>query len=362
MAAAAAGTPQRCGPTTGEPLAAGGGGGETSLKADFERDGYLLIKGFASAAECSAMKDRMQELIGKWDPDKTLAPVFVTDEGQQLTNQGSSDYFLDSADRIHFFLEKDAAGDDGKLKPGLEKARSLNKVGHGLHVVDEVFKRYSHSDKVTNLVAELGWLDPVLPQSMYIFKQPMIGGEVTSHQDSSFLYTTPRPTCLGLWLSLDEATLENGCLWARPGSHLEPVRRLFVRNPKHFTERNTSAPQMVFEPLDADNKANEWEGKMPAGWQPPTSRGLYERGFKPLECEPGDLVVIHGQVDHLSLANTSPKHRETFQLHLVEGPARGVTWSDRNWLQYPAGKSFPSLRAERLQEQERKRKASALEG
>merc|ERR1719291_581912 len=194
------------------------------------------------------MKGRMKDLIGKWDPEKTLAPVFATDESTQLKLQGSSDYFLDSADRIHFFLEKDAALEGGGLKPGIPKARSLNKVGHGLHEADDVFRKYSHSDKVHELVAELGWSDPVLPQSMYIFKQPAIGGEVTSHQDSSFLYTTPRPTCLGLWLALDAATLENGCIWARPGSHKEPVRRHFKRNPAHFEQGDKSAPKMIFEP------------------------------------------------------------------------------------------------------------------
>mmetsp|Transcript_47358 Transcript_47358/g.138018 ORF Transcript_47358/g.138018 Transcript_47358/m.138018 type:complete len:334 (+) Transcript_47358:60-1061(+) len=309
----------------------------------FENDGYLLLKKFLPEEECARMKRRMQELIAQWDPDKTLAPVFATD-GDQEKHQGSSDYFLDSADRIHFFLEKDAAGEDGRLKPGLEKARCLNKVGHGLHVVDPVFREYSLSQKVKDLVAELGWKDPVLPQSMYIFKQPVIGGEVTAHQDSSFLYTTPRPTCLGLWLSLDAATLQNGCLWARPGSHLEPVRRLFVRNPEHFAKGDKAAPQMIFEPLDKDCKAWAWEGKLPEGSQQPDWKGLRDVGFAPLECEPGDLVVIHGQVDHLSLANTSDRQRETFQLHLVEGPSEGITWSERNWLQYPAGKAFPSLK------------------
>jgi len=335
--------------------------GNKQLSSNKTKNKFKMYNNFASSSECADMKGRMRELIGKWDPDKTLSPVFSTQTDLQMKAQGKSDYFLDSADRIHFFLEKDAAGDDGKLKSGLAKERSLNKVGHGLHVVDDVFKRYSHSDKVTGLVSGLGWSDPVLPQSMYIFKQPMIGGEVTSHQDSSFLYTTPRPTCLGLWLSLDEATLENGCLWARPGSHLEPVRRLFIRNPKHFADGDTSAPKMIFEPNDAESKANNWEGKMPSGWEPPSSKGLYDRGFKPLECEPGDLVVIHGQVDHLSLPNTSPKHRETFQLHLIEGPEKGVTWSSRNWLQYPAGTTFPSLRPDRPEEG-RKRKASELSG
>mmetsp|Transcript_56736 Transcript_56736/g.159273 ORF Transcript_56736/g.159273 Transcript_56736/m.159273 type:complete len:338 (-) Transcript_56736:208-1221(-) len=330
---------------------------ELSRKELFERDGFLVVKGFAPAEELERMRSRMLELIGQWDPEKTMAPVFTTD-GDQVERQGSSDYFLDSADRIHFFLEKGAVKDDGRLKEGVAKERSLNKVGHGLHVADPVFRSYAHSDKVTGLVAELGWRDPVLPQSMYIFKQPAIGGEVTSHQDSSFLYTTPRQTCLGLWLSLHAATLENGCLWARPGSHREPVRRLFVRNPAHFEGGDAAAPQMIFETLDKDSKAWQWEGKLPAASDTPERQGLYDAGFRPVECEPGDLVVIHGSVDHLSLANTSGRQRETFQLHLVEGPSEGVTWSPRNWLQYPTGKAFPSLRADGAND--RKRKADAL--
>ena len=65
-------------------------------------------------------------------------------------------------------------------------------------------------------------------QSMYIFKQGRIGGEVTAHQDATYLFTAPHQTCLGLWLALDDATLDNGCLWARKGSHREPIRSQLV--------------------------------------------------------------------------------------------------------------------------------------
>ena len=66
-------------------------------------------------------------------------------------------------------------------------------------------------------------------------------------------------------------------------------------------------------------------------------------GFVALPVRAGDLVLIHGQVDHLSLPNTSGKSRHTFQLHLVEGEAEGVRWSKSNWLQYPEGRAFHSL-------------------
>lgn len=41
---------------------------------------------------------------------------------------------------------------------------------------------------------------------------------VTPHRDSTFLYTEP-PSALGLWIPLEDCTLENGCLQFVPKSH-----------------------------------------------------------------------------------------------------------------------------------------------
>ena len=75
----------------------------------------------------------------------------------------------------------------------------------------------------------------------------------------------------------------------------------------------------------------------------PQIEAVRQAGFVPLEVKAGDLVLIHGQVDHLSLDNSSGQSRHTFQLHVVDGPSSGVTWHPRNWLQYPPGQAFPSL-------------------
>lgn len=193
----------------------------------FDHHGFLVVKGFANVAECDKMRGAMADFIEDWVPGQEVT-VFRTDQ-DQLKAQSASDYFFGSSDRVHFFTEPGATEEDGSLKEGIPKERGLNKVGHGLHKDQGVFEAYSTSERLCSLVRSLGWVDPVLPQSMYIFKQPMIGGEVTAHQDSTFLYTTPRQTCLGLWLALHPATLENGCLWVRPGSHREGVRRVFAR-------------------------------------------------------------------------------------------------------------------------------------
>src|SRR5207237_10401409 len=105
-----------------------------------------------------------------------------------------------------------------------------NTLGHALHDLDPVFARCSRTPELQQLVAELGYAQPLLVQSMYIFKQPGIGGEVTCHQDSTFLYTEP-PTVAGLWFALEDATEANGCLWALAGGHKLGLKSRFVRAP-----------------------------------------------------------------------------------------------------------------------------------
>ena len=41
---------------------------------------------------------------------------------------------------------------------------------------------------------------------------------VIPHQDSTFLHTSPMKL-MGYWIALEDATVENGCLWFIPGSH-----------------------------------------------------------------------------------------------------------------------------------------------
>ena len=177
----------------------------------------------------------METLVkDQWDPQaKTMG--FGTDEESNQT-QTSDDYFLESASRVHYFAEAHALDPQGALLPEYHsnKLLALNKAGHGMHLIPGAFSNYATSDKVRNFVSELKWQHAVIPQSMYIFKQARIGGAVNSHQDSTFLYTTPRQSCLGLWLALDDATLQNGCLWVRPKSHVEPVRRRLTRNVDYF--------------------------------------------------------------------------------------------------------------------------------
>ena len=197
----------------------------------FARNGFAVLPNFASQVEVNAMRSAMEGLVEAWWNEERAAPdhdrnVFTTG-ANQTSAQAKSNYFFTSADRVHFFREAVDEGDASSTQP----RPHLNKVGHGLHLnASTPFGAYARSERVSAVARKVaGLVAPVLPQSMYIFKEARLGGAVTSHQDGTFLYTRPHQTVVGLWLALDAAHEGNGCLWARPGSHHEPLRRRFVR-------------------------------------------------------------------------------------------------------------------------------------
>jgi phytanoyl-CoA hydroxylase len=262
---------------------------------DFERQGYLVLPGFVPDAACDALKARAEQLVAGFAPE-TIS-VFTTHEQTRTSDA----YFLSSGDKVRFFFEEGAFRPDGSLRQAREL--SINKIGHAMHDLDPLFDRFSRTPELAALATELGVKRPLLLQSMYIFKQPHIGGEVNSHQDSTFLYTEPL-TCLGFWFALEDATLENGCLWALPGGHKLGLKKRFVRAPGGGT---------AFQVLDATP--------------------LPEEGYVPLEVKKGTLVVLHGLLPHKSGANTSPRSRHAYSLHLIDGTA---VYPEDNWLQRAA--------------------------
>ena len=111
---------------------------------------------------------------------------------------------------------------------------------------------------------------------MYIFKNPNIGGEVSPHKDSSFLITNPLSVC-GVWISLDEATLENGCMWGVPGSHLKGPNAYLRLRPNE----NNDGLETFMDPVDNPPEYNT-------------------EGAVPLEVAPGSIVLLHGSFLHWS--------------------------------------------------------------
>ncbi|MGQ0384871.1 MAG: phytanoyl-CoA dioxygenase family protein [Gammaproteobacteria bacterium] len=262
----------------------------------YQHDGFLVLPDFMPVERCQTLRERAMLLAREHLPPPEQATIF---SARGASPHAAAEYFLTSGEAIRCFFEKDAFDATGRLRT--EAHLCLNKLGHAMHDLDPVFGAFSRTPELAAIAADIGMERPLLLQSMYIFKQPRIGGEVGCHTDHTYLWTEP-PSVAGFWFAIDDATTENGCMWALPGGH-----RLPVRQRSRLNEARTAT---VLDTLD------------PAPY--PTD------GLVPLEATRGTLVLLHGALPHLSGANTSDRPRHAYTIHAIDAEAHYL--SD-NWLQ-----------------------------
>ena len=67
--------------------------------------------------------------------------------------------------------------------------------------------------------------DLELDFDMFISKPPHSAAPTPWHQDCAYWIDMPDKRAVSAWMPLDEATVDNGCMWYVPGSHLQPMRQ-----------------------------------------------------------------------------------------------------------------------------------------
>lgn len=268
----------------------------------FERDGVLVIEDFVSRPACEALRQRAMELVSELAP-QAHGTVFSTRDQRHARDAR----FEASANGIDVFFEEGAFDAQGRLCVPL--AHAVNKLGHALHDLDPVFRAFTSGPRLHAVAQGLGLADPLLLQSMVIFKPPGIGGEVGCHQDSTYLYTEPE-SVLGFWFALEDAHRGNGCLGGLPGQHRKGLKEVFKRQPDGRLELETLQPDL------------HWD----------------MRGLEWMEVPQGTLIVFNGCFPHLSEANRSAHSRHAFTLHAISAAAHYPPW---NWIRRGPGLGLP---------------------
>ncbi len=269
-------------------------------RQQYDRDGFLVLPAFRGVAALAELRARAEALVQAFEPD-AASGVFST-RNPAVTADAA---LIASADAVHCFFEEEAFDAAGRLV--VPKDRAINKIGHALHDRDPVFERFSHGADLAALARDLGLAEPQVRQSMLIFKQPAIGGEVRWHQDATFFVTEP-VSVTTFWFALEDAALDNGCLWVEPGGHRGPLRERFVRE----------GDALRLQVLDR----TPWPG---------------EGAAVPLPCAAGTLVVFHGLLPHYSAPNRSARRRMAYTLHATDARA---PYAPTNWLQREGVRGF----------------------
>jgi phytanoyl-CoA hydroxylase len=270
----------------------------TSIQIEqYHEQGFLALEGAIATEEIQKLRSAASDIVDHFDIDahRTVFSTGDRDRGRDL-------YFMESAEAVHCFLEEGALDADGRLlKP---RHLAINKIGHAMHDLVPAFTHFCRLPLFGAALRDLGYAAPTLWQTMYIFKQPQIGGEVRWHQDASYLVTTP-PSVTGIWIALEDASRENGCLWMQPGGHRSPLREIYE--------------------VDPVTRVGELRTLDTTPW--PSAEDALA-----LEVSVGSVVFFHDHMPHYSSQNRSERSRHALTLHVSEA---GTRWSPKNWLQRP---------------------------
>lgn len=247
----------------------------------FETDGYLIIPDFLTLETCKTLKHESDVLLDT-NTTNTTSTVFAND-------LDSYQYMFESEHAIHYFLDSDK--------------KHVNKLGHAVHT-NAQFHSITFSKTIKDISLKLGFKEPIVLQSMIIFKFPG-SEELGSHRDETFLYTEPSKT-LGFWIALEDVHEDNSCLQFVPGSHLTNT------NPIRWVREETGDGQVTMKFVKSNNQNS--------------ISGLPVKAT----CPKGSLILIHGQVVHKSAGNASDKSRYAYTFHIVE--TQNTRFPETNWM------------------------------
>jgi len=122
--------------------------------------------------------------------------------------------------------------------------------------------------------------EPALFQDQALLKPPFIGREKPWHQDNAFFSLPPEATIVGVWIALDEAVSENGCMHVIPGTHRQGPVVHFQRRDWQLCDEDVAVAEVVAAPL-----------------------------------RPGGCLLFHGLLHHGTPPSQSPRRRRALQYH-----------------------------------------------
>ena len=172
------------------------------------------------------------------------------------------------------------------LEKGIQNADVLRKLDNPHHH-REAFKKLACHPKLVALVEQIVGKGVAVYFSQIFFKPPGGGGPKPVHQDNYYFGPNNIEGVVTAWIALDEATVENGCMWFGEGTNMGPIC-------KHVAPEGE--PFNLQVPPDVAAKHHMTPGPVPRG----------------------GVSFHHGNTFHQSSDNRSTKWRRAAAMHFVQ--------------------------------------------
>ncbi len=181
----------------------------------FREEGYLAFEEVLTPEEVRAARDALTEL--------TLGLIEAARQGKAEVVPSSPNSTQNySGARIQkpgspFFVHFEPGVDPLALDPA-EAELKIRKL-HGYHQEHPLFETLVQHPRVKGVVQTLLGEEAILFGEMALSKPPFIGSEKPWHQDNAYFVYAPLTSVVTAWVALDDATVENGCMYTLPGGH-----------------------------------------------------------------------------------------------------------------------------------------------
>lgn len=200
------------------------------------------------------------------DKGYLVAPSLLAPEDIEALKAETAKIFKGERGAIDGLLAKNDIDSDDEV---LKKYVAI----HFPHKISSLIHQILSHKNIVNVLTNLLGPNVKCMQSMLFVKAPGKAGQ-SWHQDE---YYIPTRDCslIGAWIAIDDATIENGCLWIIPGSHKPSfIRRRIVNNSPDYADVDT---------VDVSE---------------------YRKGdMVPVEVKSGSVVFFNGYTLHSSLKN-----------------------------------------------------------
>jgi len=230
----------------------------------FQEHGYLVVEEFLDEREIEAAVDGMLSLLAD-RPDPDLP-----------------DDVIQFADALDEEVEDPAAVPPSVAQDYVRKFWRFSEHSQGMYAPAE-------RDDLGGLLSELVGGDPDCFQEMALVKPPDRGGEKPWHQDKAYFDVSLDAPVVGVWIALDEASAENGCMHVIPGSHRDGPVVHFDRRDWQICDTDVQVDEDVMVPL-----------------------------------EPGGALLFDGLIHHGTPPNRSSNRRRALQFHFTAADAEWV--------------------------------------